>query len=118
MMVGMTRARNRTNGLGEPPLIHLLLEALRCALVSLAQGAGSTLGMIVNRTHRNWRTQIAREDLPHTTSGISSHRPNTTHEVTSVAGTRTRTSPRNRRMRCAQRASIIGTQVVDDPCQS
>jgi hypothetical protein len=77
MMVGMTRARNRTNGLGEPPLIHLLPEAVLYDLVSLGQGTASRLGMIFNRTHRSWRTQTAREELPHAASGISSHRRRT-----------------------------------------
>jgi hypothetical protein len=84
MMVGMTRARNRTNGLGEPALIHLLLEAVLYDLVSLGQGTASRLGMIFNRTHSNWRTQTAREDLPHAASGISSHRRRTTDGAVSL----------------------------------
>ena len=68
----MTRARNRTHGLGNPPLIQLLLEAVLCVLVSLVQGARTTLGMICNRTHRDWHTTSAQEDLPQATSGISS----------------------------------------------
>jgi hypothetical protein len=59
----MTRARNRTDGLDNPQLIHVLLEALRYARVSLAQGADSALGMIFNRTWRTSYTQTAREDL-------------------------------------------------------
>ena len=66
----MTRARNRTQGLGNPPLIQLWLEAVLCVFVSLAQGAATTLGMIFNRTHRDWHTETAREALPQATSGI------------------------------------------------
>jgi hypothetical protein len=84
MMVGMTRARNRTNGVGNPALIHLLLEAVLYDLVSHARGADSTLAMIFNRTHSNWRTQTAREDLPHAASGISSHRRRTTDGAVSL----------------------------------
>lgn len=68
----MTRARNRTHGLGKPPLIQLLLEAVLCVLVSLVQGARTTRGMIFNRTHGDWHTTSAQEDLPQATSGISS----------------------------------------------
>jgi hypothetical protein len=59
----MTRARNRTDGLDNPQLIRILLDALGYARVSLAQGAGSALGMIFNRSYRTSHTQTAREDL-------------------------------------------------------
>ena len=70
-MLGMKRARNRTRGSGNAPLIQLLLEAVLCVFVSLVQGVRTTLGMIFNRTHRDWRTESAHEDLPQATSGIS-----------------------------------------------
>jgi hypothetical protein len=81
-MVGMTRARNRTHGLGNPPLIQLLLEAVLCVFVSLVQGVRTTLGMIFNRTHRDWHTESAHEDLPQATSGISSQGTNAAHAAT------------------------------------
>ena len=66
----MTRARNRTHGLGNPPLIQLLLEAALCVFVSLVQGAATTLKMIFTRRVRDWHTAPAHEDLPQATSGI------------------------------------------------
>ena len=77
----MTRARNRTQGLGNPPLIQLLLEAVLCVFVSLVQGAATTLGMIFKRTSRDWHTAIAHEDLPQATSGIQFQDNNHTHGV-------------------------------------
>jgi hypothetical protein len=59
----MTRARNRTDDLDNPQLIHILLEALRYARASLVQGAGSALGMIFYRMCLTLHTQTAREDL-------------------------------------------------------
>ncbi len=80
-MARMTRARNRTQGLGNPPLIQLWLEAVLCAFVSLVQGAATTLRMIFNRNHRDWHTETADEALPQATSGIQIQESKTTHGV-------------------------------------
>ncbi len=80
-MARMTRARNRTQGLGNPPLIQLWLEAVLCAFVSLVQGARTTLGMIFKCNHRDWHTADAHEDLPQATSGIQLQDNNPTHGV-------------------------------------
>jgi hypothetical protein len=53
-----------------PPLIQLLLEAALCAFVSLVQGVAATLGMIFNRTHRDWHTTAVYEGLPQAKSDI------------------------------------------------
>jgi hypothetical protein len=79
IMPRMTRARTRTHGLGNPPLIQLWLEAALCVFVSLVQGAATTLWMIFKPTRRDWHTETAQQDLPRATSGISSKGPNSTH---------------------------------------
>jgi hypothetical protein len=50
--------------------IQPLLGAVLMLCVSLVQGAATTLGMIFNRTNRDWHTDDAHEDLPQATSGI------------------------------------------------
>ena len=78
-MPRMTRARTASYGVVTPPPLDRWIEAVLMLFVSLVQGARTTLRMILNRTHRDWHTETAREDLPQTTSGISSQGPNTPH---------------------------------------
>jgi len=53
-----------------PPPLDRWIDAVLMLCVSLVQGARTTLGMIFNRTHRDWHTTSAHEDLPRATSGI------------------------------------------------
>ncbi len=49
--------------------------------VSLVQGARTTLGMVFNRTHRDWHTETAHDALPQATSGNQLQETNPTHGV-------------------------------------
>ena len=60
----MTRARKAAKGPGNPPPLDRWIDAVLLLCVSLVQGVAATLGMILNRTFRDWHTQDAREDLP------------------------------------------------------
>ena len=68
----MTRARTASYGVVTPPPLDRWIEAVLMLCVSLVQGAATTLGMIFNRSHRDWHTETAHEALPQATSGISS----------------------------------------------
>jgi hypothetical protein len=64
-----------------PPPLDRWIEAALMLCVSLVQGAATTLGMIFNRTRRDWHTTSANEDLPQATSSKQSQESNTTHGV-------------------------------------
>jgi len=49
--------------------------------VSLVQRAATTLGMIVNRNHRDWHTAVAHADVPQATSGNDLAERSHTHGV-------------------------------------
>jgi hypothetical protein len=76
----MTQARTLTPGLGNPPLIQLLLEAVLCAFVRLVQGVVATLGMRFNRTLRDWHTNDPQEALPQAKPDIQLEEPTTPTE--------------------------------------
>jgi hypothetical protein len=80
-MPGTTRARNRTHGPGNPPLIQLSLEGLLCVFVSLLQGARTTLRMLFNRSHRDWDRESTPKDRPQATSGNHLPESSPTHRV-------------------------------------
>ncbi len=65
----MTRARTASYGVVTPPPLDRWIDAVLMLCVSLVQGAATTLGMIFNRTHRDWHTETAHEDLPQAKSG-------------------------------------------------
>jgi hypothetical protein len=44
-----------------PPPLDRWIEAVLMLCVSLVQGAATTLGMILNRTHRDW--QVASTEV-------------------------------------------------------
>ena len=77
----MTRARTASFGVAILSAIQPLLGAVLMLCVGLVQGARTTLRMIFNRSHRDWHTDTAHEDLPQATSGISYQGPNSTHGV-------------------------------------
>ena len=77
----MTRARTASYGVVTPPPLQLWLHAVLMLCVSLVQGARTTLGMIFKRTHRDWHTGHAHEDLPQATSGNQLQETNPTHGV-------------------------------------
>jgi hypothetical protein len=77
----MTRARTASIGVGDLAAIQPLLGAVLMLRVSLVQGARTTLGMICNRSLRDWRTVTASEVLPQARSGKQSQESNTTHGV-------------------------------------
>ena len=80
-MPRMTRARTASYGVVTPPPLDRWIEAVLMLCVSLVQGARTTLGMIFNRSHRDWHTESAHEDLPQAKSGMSSQETQHTHEV-------------------------------------
>ena len=81
IMRPMTRARTASYGVVTPPPLQLWLHAVLMLCVSLVQGAATTLGMIFNRTHRDWHTVDADENLPQATSGIHLQESSHTHGV-------------------------------------
>ena len=83
-MVAMTRARTHTHGLGNPPLIQLLLDAVLCAFVSLVQGVAATFGMRFKHRARDWHTGSMREALPQTKPDIHIKDPTTLTESLSA----------------------------------
>ena len=62
----MTQARTNAPGLGNPPLIQLLLEAVACAFVCLVETVRATFGMRFNRRDHDWHMTPAHEALPQT----------------------------------------------------
>jgi len=77
----MTRARTASLGVGNLTAIQPLLGAVLMLCVSLVQGARTTLGMIFQRTHRDWHTADTHDDPPQAKSGIQSQESHTTHGV-------------------------------------
>ena len=69
-MVAMTRARPLASGLGNPPPLQRLLDAVTCAFVCLVQGVRATFGMRFRHQPRDWHTDEMREALPQTKPGI------------------------------------------------
>jgi hypothetical protein len=67
-------------GAGDLTAIQPLLGAVLMLCVSLVQGARTTLGMIFNRSLRDWHTVTAREVLPQARSGEQSQESNTPTE--------------------------------------
>ena len=67
-------------GVGDLTAIQPLLGAVLMLCVSLVQGARTTLGMIFNRSLRDWHTVTAREVLPQARSGEQSQESNTPTE--------------------------------------
>jgi len=61
MFVRMTRTRTRPYGVVTPSSRQPLLAAMLRAFVWLVSNVASTLGMIFNRTTRDWHTDEARE---------------------------------------------------------
>jgi hypothetical protein len=57
------------------------MDAVLMLFVSLVQGARTTLGMIFNRTYRDWHTESAHENLPQAKPGNSSQESHHTHGV-------------------------------------
>ena len=80
-MPRMTRARTASYGVVTPPPLDRWIEAVLMLCVSLVQGAATTLGMIFNRTSRDWHTETACEALPQATSGNQLQDSITTHGV-------------------------------------
>jgi hypothetical protein len=76
----MTRARTASYGVVTPPPLDRWIEAVLMLCVSLVHRAATTLGMILNRTSRDWHMDDAHEDLPQATFGTSSQGPNTPTE--------------------------------------
>ncbi len=66
----MTRARPLAPGLGNPPLLQRLLDAVTCAFVCLVQGVRATFGMRFNRRPHDWHMAPAAEALPQTKPDI------------------------------------------------
>jgi len=61
-----------------PPPLDRWIEAALMLCVSLVHHVATRLGMISNRTRRDWHTETAQEVLPQTKSGIQlqeSHHP-------------------------------------------
>jgi hypothetical protein len=77
----MTQARTASSGVVTPPPLQHWLHAVLMLFVELVQGVATTLGMIFNRTRRDWHTADAREDLPQAKSDIHLKEANTTHGV-------------------------------------
>jgi len=69
-MVAMTRARTLASGLGNPPLLQRLLDAVTCAFVCLVHSVRATFGMRFRHQPRDWHTGSVREALPQTKPGI------------------------------------------------
>ena len=65
----MTQARPPAPGLGNPPLIPLLLEAVACAFVCLVETVRATFGMRFRHQPRDWHMVEMREALPQTKPG-------------------------------------------------
>ncbi len=70
IVLRMTRARNLAPGLGNPPLLQLLLDAVTCAFVCLVQGVATTFGMRFNRRTHDWHMGSSQEALPQTKPDI------------------------------------------------
>ena len=68
--VRMTRARPLAPGLGNPPLLQRLLDAVTCAFVCLVQGVVTTFGMRSNRRPHDWHMGSSHEALPQTKPDI------------------------------------------------
>jgi hypothetical protein len=66
----MTQARTASSGVVTPPPLQHWLHAVLMLFVELVHGVATTLGMIFNRTRRDWHTADAREDLPQAKSDI------------------------------------------------
>ena len=69
-MVAMTRARTLASGLGNPPLLQRLLDAVTRAFVCLVQGVAATFGMRLKHRARDWHAGSVREALPQTKPDI------------------------------------------------
>ena len=69
-MVAMTRARTLASGLGNPPLLQRLLDAVTRAFVCLVQGVAATFGMRFKLQPRDWHTGEMQEALPQTKPDI------------------------------------------------
>ena len=69
-MVAMTRARTLASGLGNPPLLQRLLDAVTCAFVCLVQGVAATFGMRSWIGKRDWHTHSGTSALPQTKPDI------------------------------------------------
>ena len=69
-MVAMTRARTLASGLGNPPLLQRLLDAVTCAFVCLVHSVAATFGMRFKHRARDWHTGSMREALPQTKPDI------------------------------------------------
>jgi hypothetical protein len=66
----MTQARTASSGVVTPPPLDRWIDAVLMLFAELVQGVATTLGMIFNRTRRDWHTADAREDLPQAKSDI------------------------------------------------
>lgn len=86
IVLRMTRARTLASGLGNPPLLQLLLDAVTCAFVCLVQGVAATFGMRFNHRARDWHTVSVREALPQTKPDI--HQKASPHQHGSFSGKR------------------------------
>ena len=80
-MPSMTRARPLASGLGNPPLLQLLLDAVTCAFVCLVQGVRATFGMRFNHQPRDWHMGETQEALPPTKPDIHTEENLTTPTV-------------------------------------
>jgi len=80
----MTRARPLASGLGNPPLLQRLLDAVTCAFVCLVQGVAATFGMRFKHRARDWHTGSVREALPQTKPDIHVKDPATLTESLSA----------------------------------
>ncbi len=76
-MVAMTRARPLASGLGNPPLLQRLLDAVTCAFVCLVQGVAATFGMRSWIGQRDWHTHSGTSALPQTKPDIHIKDPTT-----------------------------------------
>jgi len=84
IVLRMTRARTLASGLGNPPLLQRLLDAVTCAFVCLVQGVATTFGMRFKHRARDWHTGSVREALPQTKPDIQSQDPTTPTESLSA----------------------------------
>ena len=82
----MTQARTTAPGLGNPPLIQLLLEAVACAFVCLVETVRATFGMRFNRRDHDWHMTPAHDALPQTKP--DTHQKASHHQQRSFSGKR------------------------------
>ncbi len=66
----MTPARTASYGLGNPPPLYRLIDAVLMLFAELVSHAASTLQMVLVHSTRDWHTEAASKDLPRATSGI------------------------------------------------